>query len=150
MGNITSFFFPNCFFLQLVSDKFHDALKKYSWITRFYHVLNTFYYPLNMTNTQKIEIQKWHLLFSLFFSEENKRIKKENIKPSVELKAGWVCVCVSCSVVSESLQPHRLQPTRRLCPWASPGRNTGVGHHFLLQKKLQKERKWSHSVVFNS
>ena len=29
--------------------------------------------------------------------------------------------------------PHRLQPTRLLCPWGSPGNNTGVGCHFLLQ-----------------
>ena len=28
-----------------------------------------------------------------------------------------VCVCVSCSVVSDSLWPHGLQPTRLLCPW---------------------------------
>ena len=28
---------------------------------------------------------------------------------------------------------HRLQPTRLLCPWDSPGKNTGVGCHFLLQ-----------------
>ena len=32
-----------------------------------------------------------------------------------------------------SLQPHGLQPTRFLCPWDSPGKNTGVGCHFLLQ-----------------
>ena len=44
-----------------------------------------------------------------------------------------VCVCVSCSVVSDSLQPHRLQPARLPCPWNSPGKNTGVGCHFLLQ-----------------
>ena len=30
-------------------------------------------------------------------------------------------------------QPHRLQPTRLLCPWNSPGKNTGVGCHSLLQ-----------------
>ena len=36
-------------------------------------------------------------------------------------------------VVSDSLQPHRLQPTRLLCPWDSSGKNTGVGCHFLLQ-----------------
>ena len=30
------------------------------------------------------------------------------------------------------LQPHGLQPTRLLCPWSSPGKNTGVGCHFLL------------------
>ena len=44
-----------------------------------------------------------------------------------------VCVCVSCSVVSNSLQPHRLQSARLLCPWDSPGKNTGVGCHALLQ-----------------
>ena len=46
------------------------------------------------------------------------------------------CVCVSCSVMSDSLQPHRLLPTRPLCPWVSRGKNTGVGFYFLLQKEL--------------
>ena len=39
---------------------------------------------------------------------------------------------LSCSVVSDSLQPHGLEPTRLLCPWDFPGENTGVGCHFLL------------------
>ena len=34
--------------------------------------------------------------------------------------------------MSDSLQPHRLQPARLLCPWDSPGKNTGAGCHFLL------------------
>ena len=38
-----------------------------------------------------------------------------------------------CSVASNSLQPHRQEPTRFLYPWDSPGKNTGVGCHFLLQ-----------------
>ena len=37
------------------------------------------------------------------------------------------------SVVSYSLRPYGLQPTRLLCPWSSPGKNTVVGCHFLLQ-----------------
>ena len=37
------------------------------------------------------------------------------------------------SVVSDSLRPHGLQPTRLLIPWDSPGKNTGVGCHALLQ-----------------
>ena len=41
---------------------------------------------------------------------------------------GWVT-----SVVSDSVQPRRWQPTRLPCPWDSPGKNTGVGCHFLLQ-----------------
>ena len=35
--------------------------------------------------------------------------------------------------MSDSLRPHRRQPTRLLRPWDSPGKNTGVGCHFLLQ-----------------
>ena len=35
--------------------------------------------------------------------------------------------------MSHSLQPHGLQPARLLCPWNSPGRNTGVGCHSHLQ-----------------
>ena len=32
-----------------------------------------------------------------------------------------------------TLRPHGLQPARLLCPWDSPGKNTGVGCHALLQ-----------------
>ena len=35
--------------------------------------------------------------------------------------------------MSDSVQPHRQQPTRLPCPWDAPGKNTGVGCHFLLQ-----------------
>ena len=35
--------------------------------------------------------------------------------------------------MSNSVQPHRRQTTRLLCPWDSPGKNTGVGCHFLFQ-----------------
>ena len=39
----------------------------------------------------------------------------------------------SHSVMSNFLQPHGLQPARLLCPWNSPGKNTRVGCHALLQ-----------------
>ena len=35
--------------------------------------------------------------------------------------------------ISDSVQPHRQQPTRLPRPWDSPWKNTGVGCHFLLQ-----------------
>ena len=35
--------------------------------------------------------------------------------------------------MSDSVRPHRRQPTRLPRPWDSPGKNTGVGFHFLLQ-----------------
>ena len=43
------------------------------------------------------------------------------------------CCCQVASVVSDSVRTHRRQPTRYPCPWDSPGKNTGVGCHFLLQ-----------------
>ena len=44
----------------------------------------------------------------------------------------------------DSLQPHRRQPTRLPRPWDSPGKNTGVGCHFLLQcmKVKSESEKW--------
>ena len=36
-------------------------------------------------------------------------------------------------VVSDSLQPHGLSSARLICPWNSPGQNTGVGSRSLLQ-----------------
>ena len=55
-------------------------------------------------------------------------------KAYFKLKKKIVGVCVlSHSVVSDSLCPHGLKSTRLLCPWTSPGKNTGVGSYSLLQ-----------------
>ena len=44
--------------------------------------------------------------------------------------------------MSDSVQPHRRQLTRLPCPWDSPGKNTGVGCHFLLQcMKVKSENE---------
>ena len=51
----------------------------------------------------------------------------------------WGFVHPAAAAAAKSLQscptlrPHRRPPTRLLCPWDSPGKNTGVGCHFLLQ-----------------
>ena len=50
------------------------------------------------------------------------------------------CCCCVASVVSDSVRPHRRQPTRLRHPWDSPGKNNGVGCHFLLQcMKVKRE-----------
>ena len=49
--------------------------------------------------------------------------------PRVKFSCVCVCMCVcvlSRSVKSDSSRPHRLQPTRLLCPWDFPGKSTGV------------------------
>ena len=44
-----------------------------------------------------------------------------------------ISMCASRSVVSDSLWPHGLWPTRLLCPWDSPGKDTEMGCKLLLQ-----------------
>ena len=45
-----------------------------------------------------------------------------------------------------TVQPHRQQPTRLPHPWHSPGKNTGVGCHFLLQcMKVKSESEVAQS-----
>ena len=55
--------------------------------------------------------------------------------PGQTLMHPYACVCVYSvtSVVSDSLWPYGLQPARLLYPWTSPGKNTGVSCHALLQ-----------------
>ena len=56
------------------------------------------------------------------------------------------CCCYVASVVSDSVRPQRRQPTRLPRPWDSPGKNTEVGCHFLLQcMKVKSEREVAQS-----
>ena len=48
--------------------------------------------------------------------------------------------------MSDSVWPHRWQPTRLPHPWDSPGKNTGVGCHFLLQcRKVKSKSEFAQS-----
>ena len=50
--------------------------------------------------------------------------------------------------MSDSVRPHRWQPTRLPRPWDSPGKNTGVGCHFLLQcMKMKSESEVAQSCL---
>ena len=59
---------------------------------------------------------------------------------------GYTKAAAAASVVSDSVRPHRRQPTRLPHPWDSPGKNTGVGCHFLLQcMKVKNESQVTQS-----
>ena len=50
--------------------------------------------------------------------------------------------------MSDSVRPHRRKPTRLTCPWDSPGKNSGVGCHFLLQcMKVKSESEIAQSCL---
>ena len=63
-----------------------------------------------------------------FPQESTEYFYQKNIKSKHSDIYTLLCISVSCLVVSDSLWPIRL-----LCPWNSPGKNTGVDCHFLLQ-----------------
>ena len=77
-------------------------------------------------------------------------ISQRMIFPMLIWRLALVCCCYCCclvaAVVSDSVRPHRRQPTRLPRPWVSPGKNTGVGCHFLLQcMKVKSESEITQS-----
>ena len=74
--------------------------------------------------------------YSFLSPERGRKSKRLRLLRGGEVKGrlkGRCCCCYVASVMSNSVRPHRWQPTRLLCPWDSTGKNTGVGCHFLLQ-----------------
>jgi len=63
-------------------------------------------------------------------------------------KTSYYCHCQVTLVMSDSMRPHRRQPTRLPHPRDSPGKNTGVGCHFLLQcMKVKSESEVSQLLL---
>ena len=59
---------------------------------------------------------------------------------------GCFCKKRALLTLTNSVRPHRRQPTRPRCPWDSLGKNTGVGCHFLLQcMKVKSESEVAQS-----
>ena len=75
---------------------------------------------------------------TLFRSQQTEKMVDKNSKElsSQRQSSGFFYTkseSFSCSVMSNCLPPHGLQPTNLLCPQNSPGKNTGVVCHSLLQ-----------------
>ena len=79
--------------------------------------------------------------FVLRVQERRKKIRTDVSNPRFCLLLHlWLSKCVGHLVVSDSLWPHGLQPTRLLCPWDFPGKNTGVSWHAFLQGLFPTQR----------
>ena len=83
------------------------------------------------TMNKEIKANKYIIANGDRCSEGNREIRKQF------LQVGWSektsKVVHTSSVTSDSLPPHRLWPTKLLCPLYFPGKNTGVGYHALLR-----------------
>ena len=55
---------------------------------------------------------------------------------------GCCCCCWVASIVSDSVRPHRRQPTRLPRPWDFPGKSTGGGCHCLLLNQITQFYMW--------
>ena len=90
-------------------------------------------------------------------NKQSQKRSKDNIQKK---RIAWVldfyclrdccCCCEVASVMSDSVWPHRRQPTRLPCPWDFPGKNTGVGCHYFSNawKWKVKMRSLSHVWLF--
>ena len=89
-----------------------------------------------------IKTRKWSLSWDIFYYLRDPGYgAPENWKKSlVDLMGMTLQWSESHSVMSNSLLPHGLWPTRLLCPWDSPGKNTRVGCHVLLQGIFPNQR----------
>ena len=96
--------------------------------------------------------------YSVFSEKQAKYPIRKRIQPvyfaSVVTDAAYskwplsLVVCVIHSVMSSCLQSHGLQPARLLCPWNSPGKNTGVGCHVLPFPTLGWNPRLLHSLCW--
>ena len=61
-------------------------------------------------------------------------------QPNILIKHAWIsCMCAKSLQSCLTLRPQRLQPASFLCPWDSPGKNTRMGCHALLQGIFQTQ-----------
>ena len=83
---------------------------------------------------------------SLYLSQRHISICCRGLVLLSSFDVWYAMLCQVTSVVSNSVQPHRRQPTRLPRPWDSSGKNTGVGCHFLLQcMKVKSESEVTQS-----
>ena len=79
------------------------------------------------------QLSDFHFHFSIYAHTHKLGRMESRQSDGSHLSQMSGCCCYVASVVSDSVRPHRQQPIRLLHPWDSPGKNTGMGCHFLLQ-----------------
>ena len=95
------------------------------------------------------------LLYSIVFVLPLFEVYQNYSPRATDWRNTWTVLCCCCcwvaSIVSDSVRPHRRQPTRLPRPWDSPGKNTGVGCHFLFQfMKAKSESEAAQSCLTHS
>ena len=80
--------------------------------------------------------------------QQSNWIKKNLIPKLMSLRTAIAAVAANSHQLCPTVRPHRWQPTRLLRPWDSPGKNSGVGCHFLYQcMKVKSESEVTQSCL---
>ena len=85
-----------------------------------------------------VRLNMFYFLSVMYYLCEN-YYKPITVQYYIADSVSWVprptlLVCARPLQLCPTLPPYGVLPTRRLCPWDSPGKNTGVGCHFLLKR----------------
>ena len=108
---------------------------------------NWYFHEVNVTpNGQRLERHRVYCMQPMPpTKQQNLETMGEGLKLYLDSTGRFVlllikeCMCVSHSVMSNSLRPYGLYSARLLCPWDFPGKNIGVGCHFLLQRTFSTQ-----------
>ena len=103
-----------------------DGLSNHLILCHLLFLLLSNFPNIRVFSNESVLCIRWPKYWSFIFS----------ISPSNEY-SGLISFQFSYSVMSDSLRPHGLQPTRLLHPWDFPGKSTGVGCHCLLPLYIQ-------------
>ena len=108
---------------------------RHDWVTKQTHTPGAQIYTVEIQLIkQTTSIYETPIMSSIFCSVFDRNVYNVLVADQMKAISLNKCGCAKfTSVVSDSLRPHGLQPTRLLCPWDSPGKNTRVGCHALLQ-----------------
>ena len=101
----------------------------------YLYLVSLFLFHIQGFHFIQFVFQFFHLFFFFCFSFSSLfQVQQKSlcIHTYIQTDIYIVCVCMSLSHV-QLFATHGLQPTRLLCPWNSPGKNTAVACHSLLQ-----------------
>ena len=109
--------------------------------------------PVMLCFATNLVWQAMKLSFLFYFLSKGTLLRSFK-QMSILIEQGYVLRVYTClliySVVSDSLWPHGLEPTRLLCPWDLREKNTGVDCHFFHQGIFQTQGSNSHLLLWQA
>ena len=108
------------------------------------HQLNSITESMSLNMLQEMMDRETLLAAAYWVAKTGTRLSNWTTMCMVKSSDCNAAAAAKSPVVSDSVRPHRRQPTRLPRPWDSPGKNIGVGCYFLLQYMKVKMKLLNH------